>query len=225
MANENIEGQLSLFSAGDLVEDEPTSRSRPPVKDEAEAEAPGDAQGTPRKHYVCFDLETKNTFDEVGGRANMHKLEVSVGVAYDSRSDSYLTYREDELPEMVALMEKAEVVTGYNIVGFDYPVLQKYTEVDLYSLPTFDIMLGIEHSLGYRIGLDKVAAATLGVGKSGHGLQAIEWYRNGQWDLLIKYCRQDVKVTKEVYEFGLENQHVFIPAAGSRRQIDIRFDG
>ena len=76
-----------------------------------------------------------------------------------------------------------------------------------------------------RMLLSGLAAATLGTGKSGHGLQAIDWYRNGQWDLLIKYCRQDVKVTKDVYEFGRDNGFLYIPKAGSRRRIDVRIDG
>ena len=224
MADDMDPAQLSLFAPDALLDDPPESRSGPPQEAEEEAEQSGPAP-TQHKSFVAFDLETKNTFDEVGGRANMHKLEISVGVTYNSRTDSYTTYREDELAGLVEELQETELVVGYNIVGFDYPVLQSYTDFDLYQLPTMDVMLSLEHSLGYRIGLDKVAAATLGTGKSGHGLQAIDWYRNGQWDLLIKYCRQDVKVTKDVYEFGRDNGFLYIPKAGDRRRIDVRIDG
>lgn len=224
MADDMDPAQLSLFAPDALLDDPPETRSGPPQTSEAEATG---AVGTKTEHkdFVAFDLETKNTFAEVGGRANMHKLEVSVGVAYNSRTDTYTTYRENELEGLVEELKQTELVVGYNVVGFDYPVLQSYTEFDLYQLPTMDVMLSLEHSLGYRIGLDKVAAATLGTGKSGHGLQAIDWYRNGQWDLLIKYCRQDVKVTKDVYEFGRDNGFLYIPKAGDRRRIDVRIDG
>lgn len=225
MADDMDPAQLSLFAPDALLDDPPeTGSSAPPAPELAEAGEAAARLGD-HKAFVAFDLETKNTFDEVGGRANMHKLEVSVAVSYNSRTDTYTTYREDELAGLVEELKETELVVGYNIVGFDYPVLQSYTDFDLYQLPTMDVMLSLEHSLGYRIGLDKVAAATLGTGKSGHGLQAIEWYRNGQWDLLIKYCRQDVKVTKDVYEFGRDNGFLYIPKAGDRRRVDVRIDG
>lgn len=223
MADEQTPGQLSLFSPEELLDDPPPSKPAAPaptVSAASEATAP-----RTHKHYVAFDVETKHSFDEVGGRANMEKLEISVAVSYNSRTDSYNTYREDDLAGLVEEMKEAEVVVGYNNIGFDFPVLQVYTDYDLYQLPTLDVMLALEHSLGYRIGLDKVAAATLGTGKSGHGLQAIDWYREGQWDLLIKYCRQDVKVTKDVYEFGRDNGFLYIPAAGSRRKVEVKIDG
>ncbi len=234
MADDEIQGQLSLFSPEQFLEEpeeavapEPSPADGPPAASGSQAGPaaadPGTGSGSARRRYVVFDLETKNTFEDVGGRANMHKLEVSVGVAYNSGTDTYTVYREDELGKMVEELRSAEVVVGYNIVGFDYPVLQRYTEFDLYQLPTIDLMLGIEHTLGYRIGLDKVAAATLGTGKSGHGLQAIEWFKNGQWELLIKYCKQDVKVTRDLYEFGLDNGFVYVPAAGDRKPVEVRF--
>lgn len=38
-------------------------------------------------------------------------------------------------------------------------------------------MKDIKKSLGRRIGLDAVAKATLGIGKTGHGMDAIEWWK------------------------------------------------
>lgn len=220
MPIEENPAQLSLFAPEEFLDDpgEHAGTAPPAVVDAA-------AGGRSHKHFVAFDVETKKTFEEVGGRANMHKLEISVAVSYNSKTDSYTTYREHELGGLVEELKDTELVVGYNVIGFDYPVLQEYTDFDLYQLPTMDVMLSLEHSLGYRVGLDKVASATLGLGKSGHGLQAIDWFRNGQWDLLIKYCRQDVKVTKDVYEFGRDNACLYIPAAGSRRKIDVKIDG
>src|SRR5688572_10134095 len=86
-------------------------------------------------------------------------------------------------------------------------------------------MKEIEHKLGFRIKLDDVAHGSLGVGKSGNGLQAIEFFRRGEIDKLREYCLQDVKVTKEVYEFGLSNKHVkFKDRQGQLVQIPIDFE-
>ena len=98
--------------------------------------------------------------------------------------------------------QEAELVVGYNIRGFDYEVLRAYTDEDLQRLPTFDIMYDLEERLGFRPKLDSVASATLGTGKSADGLQALEWWRLGEVDKIIDYCREDVRVTRDLYDFG-----------------------
>jgi DEAD/DEAH box helicase domain-containing protein len=73
-----------------------------------------------------------------------------------------------------------------------------------------DLLKVIKESLGIRLKLDDVAQATLdNVKKSSHGLQAIEWWKEGKIDEIKKYCEQDVRVTKEVYEFGKNNKQLF----------------
>jgi DEAD/DEAH box helicase domain-containing protein len=70
--------------------------------------------------------------------------------------------------------------------------------------------------------LDDVASATLGYGKSGHGLQAIEFFRKGELDKLRDYCLMDVKVTKEVYEYGKQHGEIFYnDRAGIKRPIKV----
>ena len=89
-------------------------------------------------------------------------------------------------------------------------------------LPTIDLLAEIERCLGFRIKLDDVAQATLGVGKSGHGLMAVEYWRNGELDKLRDYCLQDVKVTRDIYEYALQNGRVsFNNRQGQRQEIDL----
>ncbi|MCL5775066.1 MAG: hypothetical protein M1333_02545, partial [Patescibacteria group bacterium] len=58
----------------------------------------------------------------------------------------------------------------------------------------------------HRIKLDDVAQATLGKGKSGSGREALLYFKNGRMDLLKKYCLDDVKITKQVYDYAMKNQ-------------------
>ena len=46
------------------------------------------------------------------------------------------------------------------------------------------------------------------MGKSAHGLQSVEWFREGRLDLVIDYCRQDVELTRLLYEYGRENGYL-----------------
>ncbi|HAR42222.1 MAG TPA: hypothetical protein DCS07_06275, partial [Bdellovibrionales bacterium] len=55
-----------------------------------------------------------------------------------------------------------------------------------------------------------VARGTLGTGKSADGLMAVEWWKTGQIQKIIDYCMQDVKVTRDVFQFGRQNNFVRI---------------
>jgi DEAD/DEAH box helicase domain-containing protein len=171
---------------------------------------------------VVFDLETQRSFDEVGGRSQLHRLGVSVGVAYRYDRDDFLVVAEDTIGDLVDLLLRADLVVGYNIRGFDYEVLRGYTDADLQKLPTFDMMYDLEERLGFRPKLESVAVPTLGVGKSADGLQALEWWRAGEVGKIVEYCREDVRVTRDLYDFGKRNQCVMVSRFGGKpRKVEV----
>ncbi len=171
---------------------------------------------------VVFDLETQRSFEEVGGRTQLHRLGVSVGVAYRFDRDEYLVYTEGTVGELIDLLHQADLVVGYNIRGFDYEVLRAYTDRDLQLLPTFDIMLDLAERLGFRPRLESVATPTLGEGKSADGLQALEWWRRGEVEKIIEYCREDVRVTRDLYTFGCRNRCVMVSRFGGKpRSVEV----
>lgn len=155
---------------------------------------------------VVLDVETKHAFDEVGGY-HPDKLGVSfVGVCVRSGfsgKGEMQGFFEQDLPNLFPLLEKADLVIGFNIDGFDMATLVPYYSGDISKIPTLDILTRIKDSAGHRISLDAVAHETLGIGKSGNGLDAIKYYNNQEWDKLRDYCLQDVNVTRDVYDFGL----------------------
>ncbi len=155
---------------------------------------------------IVLDLETQKSFDDVGGRGKNHLLKISVCGIYDYTSDKYLIFEEHELPRMAPMLQAADQIIGYNIKQFDFEVLQPYLNFNIFEIPYYDILEEIDKVLGHKIKLDAVAQATIGSGKSGNGLEALLYYKNGKMDLLKKYCLDDVRVTKEVYEHALNNQ-------------------
>lgn len=156
---------------------------------------------------IFFDVETKNTFDDVGER-NPALLDVSLVGIYDSENDKFDSFLENELQNLWPLFEKADSIIGFNSDHFDIPLLNKYYSGDLTKIKSVDIMKDIKKSLGRRIGLDAVAKATLGIGKTGHGMDAIEWWKKGEIDKIRQYCLDDVRITKGVYDFALQNGHL-----------------
>jgi DEAD/DEAH box helicase domain-containing protein len=157
---------------------------------------------------IVLDLETQRTFDEVGGR-NYEDLLVSVVGVYRYDTDHYECYLEQDLPRLENLLIDCELTVGFNHRKFDMPVLQRYLKLDTTQLPMLDLMENIAETLGHRVSLESVAQATLGIGKTGHGLDAIDFFQKGEWDKLKSYCLNDVKITKEVYEYGVQHGHVY----------------
>lgn len=157
---------------------------------------------------VCFDLETQRTFDEVGGRHNLDQLGLAAAVIYDSVRSEYLAYTEDQALQLVEALSEANRVVGFNLVDFDYLVLQPYTDYPLQTLPTVDMLQHIHRVLGFRLPLHTLADATLGVGKSADGLQSVRWFREGELEKVIEYCQRDVELTWKLYEHGRQHRHV-----------------
>src|SRR5688572_140241 len=166
---------------------------------------------------VVLDIETDGL---IGAGGAMPKITL-IGT-YFYETDEYVSYLEHELPNLWPRLERADRIIGYNTKGFDYPVMNSYYAGDFMKFPSLDLLEEITSSLGFRLKLDSVAAATLGYGKTGHGLQALEYFRKGELDKLRDYCLQDVKVTKEVYEHGLKHGHVFYTdRAGQKKPVKL----
>ena len=157
------------------------------------------------KNIIVFDVETQRSFDEVGGRNMMDKLGVSVLGTYLYRTDEYRTFEENELKDFEELLSSKPLLVGFNSRKFDCAVIQPYVRVDLGKLPQLDILEEIVKSGGHRVKLDSIAQATLGFGKSGSGLDALRYWHEGDMASLKKYCLDDVRITREIYEYGAEN--------------------
>ena len=151
-------------------------------------------------------------------------MQVSVGVVFDSRQEDFFVYNEDRVEALLAHLESAELVVGFNVKRFDYRVLSAYTEKKLQLLKTFDILEDIHRRLGFRLSLDHLAQETLNQRKTAQGLQAVEWFRQGEIKKLTDYCRNDVEITKRLFYYGLEQNHLIYREKRENRRIRILLD-
>lgn len=173
---------------------------------------------------LIIDIETQNSFKDIGGKANLSLLKISLVGAYWYPENKFLIFMADELDQLFELMKKAELIIGYNLLGFDYPVLQAHLKnFSLDSFKTLDILEEVQKNLGYKIRLEDVAQGTLGQGKSATGLEAIEMWRQGQIEELKKYCLQDVAVTKNVYEYGMKNKYIRFKSSWQEYEIPVNW--
>ncbi len=157
------------------------------------------------ENYCVFDLETKRSAEEVGGWGRAERMGMSVGVVYDARLDGFATYFEDEVDGLIDHLQRSDLVVGFNNRRFDYRVLSGYTRYNLYQLPTLDLLEEIYNQLGYRLSLDRLAKETLGSQKTGDGLQALAWFKEGKLKEIADYCREDVKLTRNLLLHAVEH--------------------
>ncbi|MBC8448815.1 MAG: ribonuclease H-like domain-containing protein [Chloroflexi bacterium] len=157
---------------------------------------------------VFFDVETQRLIDEVGGWRNIARLGLAAAVTYSTSDGLFRHYTEDQVADLVAELQAADLVVGFNVLRFDYEVLRPYTNVDLQQLPTVDMLAHIYRRLGFRVSLDSLAGATLGTNKSADGIQSVRWYRQGLIDEVLAYCEQDVAVTRDLYQFGQQHKYL-----------------
>ncbi len=152
---------------------------------------------------IVFDIET------IGDISNLETMEITVVSIYEYETDKYSSFEVPELGKLWQILEKTSLLIGYNSEHFDLPILNRYYPGDLTLFPHLDLLVRIKESLGRRLKLNDVAQATLDISKSADGLQAMHWWKEGRKEEVKRYCEQDVKVTKEVYDFGKNNKQLF----------------
>ncbi len=184
---------------------------------------------------LVIDIETKNTFADVGGQGNIGALETSFVGVYSYNDNKYYSFFEKDFAELGKLLQKAGLVIGFSINRFDIPVMKKYYELgnrfstgvnfNIFALERCDLLDMIEETLGFRVSLDILAKTNLNVGKTSHGLEAIKFYKEGRLKELESYCINDVKITKELYDLAKSRGHLFIPerTTGELIKADFKF--
>ncbi len=182
---------------------------------------------------IVFDIETKNTFADVGGQQNIDALEASFVGVYSYNQNKYLSFFEKDFAELGRLFQKASLIIGFSNNRFDIPVMRKYFELgnkfstgvnfNINALKSYDILEELESKLGFRIGLDALAKQNLNIGKTHHGLEAIKFYKEGNFKELENYCLNDVKITKDLYDLAKVRGYLMIPQKYNSELIRAEF--
>jgi DEAD/DEAH box helicase domain-containing protein len=171
-----------------------------------------------------FDLETQKSAEDVGGWGNIHKMGLAVGVVWDSLDREFFTYEEKDSAKLVEKLRTADLTVGFNIIGFDYTVLQPYSDFDLQEINTFDMLVDVKKNLGFRLSLNHLAQHTLNAEKSADGLVSLQWYKEGKINKIIQYCKQDVEITRDLYLYGEKNGFVkYQSRSGNPRDLKVEW--
>ncbi|MFM2415205.1 MAG: hypothetical protein RI911_898 [Candidatus Parcubacteria bacterium] len=169
---------------------------------------------------IVFDIETSNTFQEVGS-SDPAKLDLALVGIYDSLTDTYDSFLQNELPRLWEVLEKADLIIGFNSEHFDLPLLNKYYPGDLSKISHLDLLTKVHEVLGHRVRLQSLAEGTLKAKKGGSGLESIVWWKNGEIEKVRKYCLKDVEITKQIFDYAMANNSLKYNDFGRTREFKI----
>jgi len=217
--NRPIDKAAALRALSLLLGHEPLPRlARPiPVDEPPAPPLPALAPSARSPRVLFFDLETQRSAEEVGGWHNAALMRVSLAVSFDDAARRFETWRERDVHALLERLAAADLVVGFNVERFDYHVLRGYTDRELGALPTFDLLEAIHARIGFRLPLGHLAEENLGAAKSGDGLQALAWWKEGRLDLIEDYCRRDVALLRDLFERALTRGHLLFRTRDGQR--------
>lgn len=167
---------------------------------------------------LVIDFETQKSFADVGGKQNIADLKISVAGVYSYQKDAFFALEEKDLDNLEEMLEQTNHLVGFNLKQFDLLVLEPYLQkTNLARFAVTDMFEDVVNFLGHRVGLDGLAKATLKTSKSANGLEALEWFKQGRIEDVKKYCLDDVRITRDLYEFGKKNKHVLFESFIDRK--------
>jgi DEAD/DEAH box helicase domain-containing protein len=173
---------------------------------------------------IIFDVETQKLFSDILTE-DPADLGISVVSVYKREVDELGNELNGEMKtfwhpsaslspviqEMWEWFEQADRIIGFNSKHFDVPALRPHYDKDFSVMPHFDILEKVKNAIGRRISLNALAQETLGDHKIDVGTNAVYYWANRSEENVTKlkmYCESDVRITKDLYDFGRKNKHV-----------------
>ncbi len=155
------------------------------------------------------------------GSSDPADLQIAIVCTHDSETGLYQSFLESELPDLWRILERTDMLVGYNSDHFDIPLLNKYYPGDLTRIKSLDLMKKVSDVLGRRLKLDSLAEATLGEKKIASGSQSLQWWRAGEVEKVRAYCLKDVEITRKLFDYALEKGAIRYRDMGQSREVKL----
>ena len=152
----------------------------------------------------------KEGIDYCDGWRDFKGMGISVICTYDYTTDRYGAFCEDNFDDFRDLISESNgPIVGFNSLAFDNRLCEA-NNIDVSNEKSYDILVEIWKAVGLQpefqfpshigYGLDAVVEANFGLGKTGHGANAPIQWQAGEYGSVIRYCLDDVWLTKKVLD-------------------------
>ena len=138
-------------------------------------------------NFVVLDIEAKK---EVTDWSQPELAGMGSAVTYHP-TDLFKLWRPNEITELVAYLNAADLIVGYNLKGYDLPALERLTGTKI-TTTVYDLCEYVSEALERRVKLVEVLEATLGLAKTGNGADAPKLFQAGKFKELFEYNVNDV---------------------------------
>ena len=182
---------------------------------------------------VYFDTELQEQIPKGGGIKRYAKM--SVIASWWDLDDEPICTEYYELDDHIMAFDASEKIIGYNIMYFDWKVLEKYitsSQIKRYKKKSFDIYVYMMQKTYFHNGkqkhlkpsLNDISVPTLESPKINLGMTAPMAWQKGYVEELMEYCKHDVRLTKGVWEFGHEQGYVKLKDhEGKLREVNVNW--
>jgi len=191
-----------------------------------------------RYDFYVYDVEVANVPGQGQySWSNPFGLGFASAIVYGKKEDRYWFFVHDEGREAMVKLLTGKHVVSFNGIKFDsrvvlgnnralfpaegmvmqwpiawanYDILAEYVTArfNLVDVEAAEKKLGDKAIHDGTFNLDAICRHTVGRGKSGHGADAPLLYQAGKFGELLEYNLNDVRITKKLYEFILENGYI-----------------
>lgn len=185
------------------------------------------------QNITVFDCEIKEEINKNGiGWRDFDKMGISVACAFNFKTLDYSVFMDDNLEELVELLNSSDIVSGFNIPGFDIPLVAASTKTPLKIKKVYDLLHESRLASGWKPGmkfpskmtLDDHLEETFGKEdmKTAHGSEAPLMWKQGKIGKLVSYCIADVKRECKMFQHVWNRQMVKSPLHEARLLKDPR---
>src|SRR3989344_3160526 len=105
---------------------------------------------------ITFDIESISD-SVVRGHIDVNEQELTVIAIHDSETNEYSSYFKDELHKLWPILERTDLLIGFNSDTFAIPLLNRYYPGDLLHIRSLDLLSEVQKVLGRRIRLQALA--------------------------------------------------------------------
>lgn len=174
--------------------------------------------------FLYIDVETQRTAEQCGGFTIEAILRrgVAVAVTWRKAQGGFRIYREQDCPQLIADIQAAECVVGFNCLNFDFGIIGGH--VPFTTPRTLDLLGLFDELLGFSVGLDALAKGTLGRKRFSDGNRNTALWKTGNHSTVERNCQRDVSIIRSLHDFILSTGWLaYIDANGQRQGLCVPY--